>query len=261
MKPQCAVFKGLTVAVVVAVAVVLGSHRAWAGLVPVITPTVIAVVPHDPAAYSEGLEFDGDVLYEATGEVAKSQLREVDPMTGRVIRAVDLPRTYFGEGIAVVGDRIWQLTYQNGVAIEWDKATLTAIREVPIEVGGWGLCFDGDRLISSDGSDRLTFRDANTFAETGGITVTRDGEPVMGLNELDCVDGQVWAAAWPGDQFVRIDPGSGAVNLVLDSSGLWDFGKRSLRQVISGIAHISGQEFLIGGKEWPQSYIVRIDAS
>jgi glutamine cyclotransferase len=259
-KWQRAVFEAVTLPVVVAVSAVLGPQHASAGLVPVITPTVIGAIPHDPAAYSEGLEFDGDVLYEATGEVARSQLREVDPATGRVTRSVDLPRTYFGEGIAVVGDRIWQLTYQNGVAIEWDKATLTAIREVPIEVGGWGLCFDGDRLISSDGGDRLTFRDAHTFAETGGITVTHDGQPVSGLNELDCVDGQVWAAAWPGDQFVRIDPATGVVNLVLDASGLWRPENRTLRQVISGIAHISGQEFLISGKEWPQSYRVRIDA-
>jgi glutamine cyclotransferase len=249
------------VALIMAVLVALFPQHAAAALVPVITPRVIAVIPHDPAAYSEGLEFDGSVLYEATGEAGKSQLREVDPATGRVIRSVDLPRTYFGEGIAVVGDRIWQLTYRNGVAIEWDKGTFTAIREVPVDVGGWGLCFDGHRLISSDGTDRLSFRDADSFAETGGITVTRDGQPAGGLNELDCVDGEVWAAAWPGDQFVRIDPATGLVNLVLDASSLWKSDKRTLRQVISGIAHISGQEFLISGKEWPQSYRVRIDAT
>lgn len=253
------IFKGLTVAVAVMASV--APPHAVADAVPVITPHVLAVIPHDPAAYSEGLEFDGPALYEATGEVARSQLREVDPATGRVIRSADLPATYFGEGIAVVGDRIWQLTYQNGVAIEWDKATFKPIREVPVEVGGWGLCFDGGRLISSDGTDRLSFHDADTFAGSGVITVTRDGSPVNGLNELDCVDGQVWAAAWPDDQFVRIDPATGAVNLVLDTSGLWNSEERTPRQVVSGIAHITGQEFLISGKEWPQSYKVRIDAS
>ncbi len=136
---------------------------------PVVVPQVVATVPHDPAAYSEGLEFDGPVLYEATGEVGKSQLREVDPVTGRVIRSADLPPTYFGEGIAVVGDRIWQLTYKNGVAIEWDKATFTPIREVPVDVGGWGLCFDGNRLVSSDGTCRLFFHDPATFAATGSV--------------------------------------------------------------------------------------------
>lgn len=261
------VFVGLTAAaivgaaLIVAAAVLLVPKDAAVAPVPVVTPAVIDAIPHDPAAYSEGLEFDGGALYEATGEETKSQLREVDPATGRVLRSVDLPPTYFGEGIAVVGDRIWQLTYQNNVAIEWDKATFTPIREVPIDVGGWGLCFDGDRLISSDGTGRLSFHDVNTFAVTGGITVTRDGQPVSGLNELDCVDGRVWAAAWPDDQFVRVDPSTGAVDLVLDTSGLWNPSERTARQVVSGIAHIAGQEFLISGKEWPQSYKVRIDAA
>ncbi|MCV7290255.1 glutaminyl-peptide cyclotransferase [Mycolicibacterium wolinskyi] len=256
-----AVIKGMAAAVGVAAAASVSPPHAAADAVPVITPNVVGVVPHDPAAYSEGLEFDGPALYEATGEVAKSQLRQVDPETGRVIRTADLPPDYFGEGIAVVGDRIWQLTYQNGVAIEWDKATFEPIREVPMEVGGWGLCFDGSRLISSDGTDRLSFHDPASFAEIGGVTVTRDGAPVNGLNELDCVDGQVWAAAWPDDQFVRIDPATGAVNLAMDVSGLWNSGDRTPRQVVSGIAHIAGQDFLISGKDWPQSYKIRIDPS
>jgi glutaminyl-peptide cyclotransferase len=260
------VFVGLTAAAIVGAALIVAAvllvpKDAAVAPVPVVTPVVIDVIPHDPAAYSEGLEFDGGALYEATGEETKSQLREVDPATGRVLRSVDLPPTFFGEGIAVVGDRIWQLTYQNYVAIEWDKATFTPIREVPIDVGGWGLCFDGDQLISSDGTGRLSFHDVNTFAVTGGITVTRDGQPVSGLNELDCVDGRVWAAAWPNDQFVRVDPSTGAVDLVLDTSGLWNPSERTARQVVSGIAHITGQEFLISGKEWPQSYKVRIDAA
>jgi glutaminyl-peptide cyclotransferase len=229
---------------------------AQAEPVPVIVPTVLSVMPHDPGAYSEGLEFDGPALYEATGEVGKSQLRQVDPVTGAVIRAVPLPNDYFGEGIAIVGDSIWQLTYQDGVAIEWDKASFTPRREVPVEGQAWGLCFDGGQFISSDGSDRLRFHDASTFAVTGSIRVTRDSLPVNGLNELECVDGQVWAAAWPDDTFVRIDPGTGTVNLVADVSNLWPAVQRNSRLVVSGIAHIAGSEYLISGKEWPQSYRV-----
>lgn len=224
---------------------------------PVIVPTVVAVVPHDPGAYSEGLEFDGPALYEATGEVGKSELRQVDPVTGDVIRATPLPPTYFGEGIAVVGESIWQLTYRDGVAIEWDKASFTPLREVPVEGQGWGLCHDGARFISSDGGDRLRFHDGSTFAEVGSIGVTRDGQPVTGLNELECVDGQVWAAAWPDDTLVRIDPGTGAVNLVADVANLWTSAERDpQRQVVSGIAHIAGPEYLISGKDWPNSYRV-----
>lgn len=228
--------------------------------VPVLVPTVVATVPHDPAAYSEGLEFDGPALFESTGEASKSQLRQVDPDTGQVIRSANLPSAYFGEGITVVGERIWQLTYQDGVAIEWDKATLTPLREVPVAGESWGLCADGDRLIRSDGSGTLYFHDIDSWAQTGSVVVTRDEQNVVGLNELECVDGQVWAARWPDDEFVRVDPETGVVNAVLDVSGLWRFGVRDSRQVISGIAHVDGDEYLITGKEWPQSFRVRIPA-
>ena len=234
---------------------VIAAPDARAEPVPVIEPTVLAVLPHDPGAYSEGLEFDGPALYEATGEVGKSELRQVDPVTGAVIRAVPLPNDYNGEGIAVVGDSIWQLTYRDGVAIEWDKESFTPRREVPVEGEAWGLCHDGARFIASDGSDRLRFFDPS-FTETGSIRVTRDGQPLSGLNELECVDGQVWAAAWPDDTFVRIDPGTGVVNLVADVSELWPAAQRNARLVVSGIAHIAGSEYLISGKEWPQSYRV-----
>ncbi|MGB5110599.1 MAG: glutaminyl-peptide cyclotransferase [Mycobacterium sp.] len=228
---------------------------AQAEPVPVVVPTVLSEMPHDPGAYSEGLEFDGPALYEATGEVGKSELRQIDPATGAVIRAVALPGDYFGEGIAVVGESIWQLTYKDGVAIEWDKATFTPRREVPVEGQGWGLCHDGARFISSDGSDRLRFHDASTFAVIASVRVTRDGQPVNGLNELECVDGQLWAVAWPNDTFVRIDPGTGVVNLVADVSNLWNSAERSRqRQVVSGIAHVAGSEYLVSGKDWPNSY-------
>jgi glutamine cyclotransferase len=260
---------GAGVAVLVAVGVALGTTTqqaraappAEAGAVPVVQPTVLAQIPHDPNAYTEGFELDGDTLYEATGLVGKSELRDVDLETGAVRRAVPLPSGYFGEGITVVGDRIWQLTYRDGVAIEWDKSSLTPLREVPVSGDGWGLCRDGDRFIRSDGTGRLRFHDLATFVESGGVTVTRDGREVTGLNELECVDGQVWASLWPTDEIARIDPTSGAVNLVVDMSGLWRFGARSNNQVLSGIAHVEGQEFLVDGKQWPATFRVRIDSA
>jgi glutamine cyclotransferase len=255
---------GATAAVLVTAGLVLGTplpalaDPSSTSPVPVVTPTVLAEIPHDPDAYTEGLEIDGGTLYEATGEVGKSQLRELDPNTGAVLRSVPIPSNYFGEGITVVGDRIWQLTYVDGVAIEWDKATFTPLREVPVSGQGWGLCRDGDRFIRSDGTGRLRFHDLTTFAETGGVTVTRDGQPVSGLNELDCVNGQVWASLWPSDEIARIDPATGQINLVADMSGLWHFGDRSIGQVFSGIAHVSGEEFLVDGKDWPSMFRVRI---
>jgi glutaminyl-peptide cyclotransferase len=241
-------------------AAVIAAPSARAQPIPVVQPVVLAVIPHDTAAYTEGLELDGPVLYEGTGLAGRSQMREVDPVNGAVRRAVAIPDNYFGEGITVVGDRIWELTYRDGVAVEWDKHTLTPLREVPFAGEGWGLCRDGDRLISSEGSDRLRFHDTANLAEIGAVNVTRDGQPVIGLNELECVDGQVWANVWPTDTIVRIDPGTGSVNVVLDASSLRSPDVNKAGQVLSGIAHIDGDEFLLTGKNWPSMFRVRIDA-
>lgn len=229
--------------------------------VPVVRPTVLAEIPHDPNAYTEGFEIRGDTLYEATGLIGRSELREVDPDTGTVRKAVPLPHNYFGEGITVVGDSIWQLTYQDGVVIEWDRATLTPRREIALPGEAWGLCRDGERFVVSDGTGSLRFYDLTTFAPAGGVTVTRAGRAVSGLNELECVNGQVWASLWPTDEVARIDPMTGAVNLVVDMSGLWHFGERSRAQVFSGTAHVGGDEFLVTGKNWPAMFKVRIDSA
>jgi glutamine cyclotransferase len=228
--------------------------------VQVVKPVVLAEMPHDPSAWTQGLEFDGPVLYEGTGVAGRSQVRELDPETGAVRRSALTPNNYYGEGITVVGDRIWELTWQNGVAVEWDKSTLTPLREVPVNGEGWGLCADGDRLVRSDGSDRLFFHDPTTFAETGSVAVTQDGSPLRSLNELECVDGQVWANIWTSDSIVRIDPATGEVNASVDAGELAGHAGRDSQKVLNGIAHIDGDEFLITGKYWPTMYRVRIDA-
>lgn len=239
-------------------AAVIAAPTAQAEPIPVVQPVVLAVLAHDTAAYTEGLELDGPVLYEGTGMAGQSQIRELDPVNGAVRRAVAVPNYYFGEGITVVGDRIWELTYRDGVAVEWDKRTFTPLREVPFAGEGWGVCRDGDRLISSEGSDRLRFLDTASLAETGAVNVTRDGQPVVGLNELECVDGQVWANVWPTDTIVRIDPATGSVNVVLDASSLRSPDVNKTGQVLNGIAHIGGDEFLLTGKYWPSMFRVRI---
>jgi glutaminyl-peptide cyclotransferase len=219
---------------------------------------VLAELPHDSSAYTEGLEFDGDVLWESTGKPGQSQLRQLDPANSSVRRAVSLPHDYFGEGITVVGDRIWQVTYRDNVAIEWDKAVMTPLREVRTTGEGWGLCWDGNRLIRSDGSDRLHFHTTADFGETGSIAITRDGLPLAGLNELECVNGQVWANVWPTDEIVRVDPAAGVVNAAVDASGLLP-NPRTQAQVLNGIAHLGGDEFLLTGKYWPSAFRVRFD--
>lgn len=223
-------------------------------------PTVIAEIPHDPAAFTEGLEFDGPALYESTGQLGQSQLRELDPATGAVLRAAPLPPDFFGEGIAIVGDRIWQLTWQNGVAIEWDKASFTPLRRVPMDGEGWGLCYDGNRLVRSDGTDRLRFHDPTSFAEIGSVPVTYQGKPLTGLNELECVEGQVWANVFTTDQIVRIDPETGKVAALVTAARLLDDARRAQAQVLNGIAYAGADEFLLTGKYWPAMFRVRFDS-
>jgi glutaminyl-peptide cyclotransferase len=228
------------------------------GAVPVVRPEVLAEVPHDRSAFTQGFEVSGDALYEGTGLAGASQLRELDPRTGAVRRAVPLPGALFGEGITVVDDRIWQLTWRDGVALEWDRATFALRRQVPLAGEGWGLCRDGDRLVRSDGTDRLRFHDPVTFTETGSVAVTLDGAPLPALNELECVDGRVWANVWRTDRLVRIDPADGRVVLVVDAAGLLPPQDRPGTDVLNGIAALGGDEYLLTGKNWPTTFRVRL---
>lgn len=225
----------------------------------VLRPTVVAVLDHDQSAFTEGLAHDGTSLYESTGLLGHSQLRELDPDTGDLRRAAALPADYFGEGIAVVGDRIWQATYRNGVAVEWDRANFTRRREVPLTGEGWGLCHDGERLIRSDGTSTLHIHEPTDFHETGSITVTLNGTELSGLNSLDCSAGQIWANVFPTDQIVRIDPASGAVRSVVEAGGLLDPRYRDTVHLLNGITRVDDQQFLITGKDWPHMFRVRFD--
>ena len=226
--------------------------------VPVLRPEVLAEVAHDPSAFTQGLVLHEDTLYEGTGLEGRSQLRELDPVTGELRRSAALPGRLFGEGIAVADDRIWQLTWRDGVVLEWDRATLTLRRQLPMDGEGWGLCDDGTHLVRSDGTDRLRFHDPVTFAETGSVAVTIDGEPVTELNELECVDGQVWANVWPSDVLVRIDPADGRVTAAVDAAGLLDPEQRANADaVLNGIAALGNDEYLLSGKLWPVSFRVR----
>ncbi|WP_283615438.1 glutaminyl-peptide cyclotransferase [Mycolicibacterium poriferae] len=248
----------MSAAVLAVLAGVLVAPAAQGEPVATTQPEVLAEIPHDPDAFTQGLELADSVLYEGTGLAGQSQLRTLDPVTGQVDRAEPIPGDYFGEGITVVGDRIWQLTYQDGVAVQWDRATMTPVREVPLAGEGWGLCYDGQRLVRSDGTDRLRFHDPGDMGELGGVDVTRDGAPVTGLNELECVEGRVWANMWPTDTIVRIDPGDGAVDLVVDAAALRERGIPPSAQVLNGIAHLNGDEFLVTGKDWPTMFRVRL---
>ncbi|MGH4009718.1 MAG: glutaminyl-peptide cyclotransferase [Pseudonocardiaceae bacterium] len=215
-------------------------------------------LPHDTTMSTQGLEISGGVLYESSGLVGQSRVRATALSSAVLLREATLPAPLFGEGLTVAGDRLWQLTYTSGLAIERDPATLTERRRVTYQGEGWGLCNNGDRLVMSNGSERLTFRDPVTFAPSGQVVVRLDGEPVRRLNELECADGVIWANVFQDERILRIDPGTGTVTGVVDGSGLLSPPPQSNADVLNGIAAIPGtDEFLVTGKNWPSLFRVR----
>jgi glutaminyl-peptide cyclotransferase len=219
---------------------------------------VVSTRPHDTAAYTQGLVWHQGNLYESDGLYAASSLRQVDPATGEVKRQVKVPDRYFAEGLALVGDRLIQLTWQEGTAFVYRAADFEKIGEIPYQGEGWGLCHDGKRLVMSDGSDRLTFRDPETFSVLGTVQVKLSGAPVDKLNELECVDGAVYANVWMTQDILRIDPGTGEVTAVIDASGLLGAADYEAgAEVLNGIAWMPGTKtFLITGKKWPLMFEV-----
>lgn len=223
-----------------------------------LVPEVLATTAHDPTAFTQGLEYHDGFLLESTGGYGTSDRRRVDPATGAVLAAVPLPAEQFGEGLTVAGGRLVQLTWKEGVAIVADPATLEATGSFSYTGEGWGLCSDGTRLVMSDGSPVLTFRDLETFQVTGQVTVTLDGVPVEELNELECADGLVWANVWGATDIVAITPGTGEVRAVVDASSLVPEGLAP-GSVLNGIARRPGSDtFWLTGKNWPVLHEVRL---
>lgn len=213
---------------------------------------VVRRYPHRPDAFTQGLLFHEGVLYESTGRRGLSELRLVDLATGSVRRRRALSERYFGEGLARVGERLVQLTWTSGRAIVFSRDDFEPVRELEYAGEGWGLCFDGERLVMSDGSAWLSFRDPDTFAEQQRVRVTHAGRPLGRLNELECVDGLVWANVWTTDEIVAIDPDRGEVTAVVDASGLLSREERAGTDVLNGIAWAQDRgHFLITGKLWP----------
>lgn len=225
-----------------------------------LVPRVVAAYPHDREAFTQGLLWHAGALYESTGLYGRSTLRRVALVTGAVERRVDLPPRLFGEGLARVGDRLVQLTWQEEVALVWDLATFAGRAEHRYAGEGWGLCYDGRRLVRSDGSDRLTLHDPESFATLGELAVTVDGRPAALLNELECVDGVVWANVLGSDDILRIDGASGRATAVVDASRLLSPLERGGADVLNGIAHRPETgTFLLTGKLWPKLFEVVLE--
>jgi glutamine cyclotransferase len=229
--------------------------------VPRFTVEVLASHPHDPEAFTEGLVVSDDGrLFESTGGYGTSQVREVDLETGAVLRHADLAADLFGEGLAISGDELVQLTWKEGVALRWGIDDFVERGRDDYEGEGWGLARDGDDLFQSDGSPTVTVRDRATFAPRRTFDVTSAEEPVEELNELEVVDGLLYANVWHTEQIVMADL-TGRVTGLIDASALTPAGLSDPEAVLNGIAHRPGDpadRLLLTGKRWPVLYEVRI---
>lgn len=227
---------------------------------------VVRELDHDPAAFTQGLELHDGVLYESTGKVGTSWVstRPLDGPADQYTAQETLPGTQFGEGLAVTGaGTLWQLTWMDGIAYKRDATTLAEQQQVRYDGEGWGLCAqttsEGERLVMSDGSATLTFRDPETFGITGSVDVTINGTPLERLNELECVDGDVYANVWMTDDIVRIDAATGEVTGAWNLSQLEQPRPADRDAVLNGIAKVPGSDtFLVTGKLWPTLYEVRL---
>jgi glutaminyl-peptide cyclotransferase len=221
---------------------------------------VLAVHPHDPACYTQGLLWYRGELYESCGLYGKSSLRRVDPATGAIRQSIEVPAADFAEGLALVGERLIQLTWREGTALIYDRASFARAGVYSYQGEGWGLCADGRRLVMSDGSDRLTLRDPGTFAPLPGgseLKVTRDGVPVEQVNELECVGQAIYANVWQTDEILRLDAATGRVTGSIDAAGLLTAEERERTDVLNGIAwNPETRRFWITGKLWPKIFEV-----
>lgn len=215
------------------------------------------VLPHDPGAFTQGLLWSGGRLYESTGEYGKSSLRMVDPATGMVDKKVSLAPDLFGEGLALVDDRLIQLTWQRGVALVYDVESFEEVDRHSYQGEGWGLCYDGYRLYMSNGTATLSLRDGDSFDELERLQVTLEGRPVGALNELECAEGWIYANVYQTDIIVRIDPHDGEVRAVINAAGLLGPEERAAADVLNGIAYRGDRSsFLLTGKYWPSMFEV-----
>ena len=227
---------------------------------PTATPTVVRRWPHSLDAYTEGLEFHAGQLYESTGIEGRSSVRIIHLPTGAVVRERDLPPPFFGEGITIFRGKLYQLTWKSGKGFIYDAATLAPRGTFAFYGEGWGLTHDSGSLIMSDGTNTLRFLDPTSFAVRRTLQVSDNGQPVQKLNELEWVEGEIYANVWQSDQIARIDPASGRVLGWLELSELLDRSERTdSTEVLNGIAYDSAaRRLFVTGKRWPAIFEIRV---
>jgi glutaminyl-peptide cyclotransferase len=221
------------------------------------TYQIIKTHPHDTSAFTEGLVFDEGVLYESIGEYGSSSLRQVNLEDGVVQQEVLLPKQYFGEGLTAVNDSLVQLTWQNKIGFIYNKETFSLIGNFSYSSEGWGLTFNGNDLIMSDGTSKLTFLDPVTFQIVGQVNVQDGNTSITNINELEYVNGDVYANIWMQQKIVIINPQTGTVKGWIDLTEIYQ--PNNLDDVLNGIAYDSQtNRLLITGKDWPNLYEITI---
>jgi glutamine cyclotransferase len=221
---------------------------------------VIATYPHDENAYTQGLFFLDGLLYESTGEYGKSTLRKVKPTSGEVVASRALDRRYFGEGIALCNGLVYQLTWREGECIVYDAATLAPQHTLRYAGEGWGLTTNGKQLIMSNGSNIIYFLSPQTLREERRIAVRTERGSVSRLNELELIDGEIWANVYTTNQIIRIDTATGQVRGTIDLTGILPASLRTRRtDVLNGIAYDAVQKrIFVTGKNWARMFEIKI---
>ncbi|MDP1992855.1 MAG: glutaminyl-peptide cyclotransferase [Syntrophales bacterium] len=219
---------------------------------------VIRSYPHDRLAFTQGLVYEGGFFYEGTGLHGRSSLRKVDPVSGRILKEISLEPSHFGEGITVFGDRIVQLTWLSHLGFVYDKASFRLLKTFAYPQEGWGVTHDGERLIMSDGTSILHFLDPNDFRKVATVGVHDEKGPVTGLNELEYVQGVIYANVWPTDRIAVIHPRTGRVEAWMDLKGLLDKRDSQGVDVLNGIAYDArGDRLFVTGKLWPKVFEIQ----
>ncbi|MDP6414288.1 MAG: glutaminyl-peptide cyclotransferase [Gammaproteobacteria bacterium] len=223
---------------------------------------VVNTYPHNIESFTQGLVYRGGYLWEGTGKNGLSSLSKINLEDGQVLMEKRLNRRYFGEGIEIVGDKIYQLTWQSNMVFVYEKESFDTAGSHYNPTEGWGLAYDGSELILSNGTSVLQFLEPETFAPTRKINVSYNGNPLPNLNELEFIEGEIWANVWQTNFIVRIDPKSGEVTSVIDFTGLSDLTELGSNEaVLNGIAWDAEQQRLfVTGKHWANLFEVELVA-
>jgi glutaminyl-peptide cyclotransferase len=228
--------------------------------IPIYGFEVVHVWPHDPDAFTQGLIFHDGKLLESTGEVGRSSLRRVELETGKVLQKIEVPEPYFAEGITILKGKIYQLTWQHQLGFIYDAWTFEKIGTFNYQGEGWGLTNDGQSLILSDGTNRIRFLDPDNFQVRKTIAVVDKGMPVNEINELEYVQGEIYANIWHADRIIRIEPQTGRIAGWIDLTGLLPPNEvQDEEAVLNGIAYDeTSSRLLVTGKLWPKLFEIRL---